>query len=371
MAAGMPPSDYAGAALTIDLGAVARNYRSLSDRLGGVSCAAVVKGDAYGLGVGEIAPVLAREGCERFFVATLDEAVELRGLLPDTFIAVLNGALAGSETMFTDHNLLPVLNDLGQIERWAAHSIARDNEPLEALVQLDTGMNRLGLPPEETRRLAAEPGRLDGLRLSLVMSHLACAEQPDNPMNQAQRTEFDELRALLPAAPASFANSSGVFLGADYHYDLGRPGVALYGVNPTPDKPNPMAEVVCLHSKIIQLRDVDSPQTVGYGASHRIAAHARIATVPVGYADGYLRSLGGRAFAAIGDVRVPVVGRVSMDLITLDVSALAPDETLPGTSVQLIGGVCPIDELAALGGTMAYEVLNRLGPRFQRRYISP
>ncbi|MFP6728918.1 MAG: alanine racemase [Alphaproteobacteria bacterium] len=367
----MPPSDHAGAALTIDLGAVARNYRTLSDQLGGVACAGVVKGNAYGLGVGEIAPVLAREGCEKFFVSSLDEAVELRGLLPDKFIAVLNGVLAGTEPVFTDHNLLPVLNDLGQIERWAAHSNARGGDPLEALVHLDTGMNRLGLPPEESLRLAAEPQRLDGLRLSLVISHLACAEQPDNPMNEAQRIKFDGLRALLPAAPASFANSSGVFLGADYHYDLGRPGVALYGVNPTPDKPNPMAEVVCLHSKIIQLRDVDSPQTVGYGASHRIAAQARIATVPVGYADGYLRSLGGRAYAAIGDIRVPVVGRVSMDLITLDVSALAPDQSRPGTPVQLIGGVCPIDEFAALGGTMAYEVLNRLGPRFQRRYISP
>ena len=175
----------------------------------------------------------------------------------------------------------------------------------------------------------------------------------------------------MPSAPASLANSSGVLLGPEYHYDLGRPGIALYGVNPTPGKPNPMAEVVRLHSKIIQVRDVDRPQTVGYGAAHRVAAPERIATVPVGYADGYLRSLGDRAFAAIGDIRVPVVGRVSMDLITLDVSALAPDQALPGTTVQLIGGVCPIDELAALGGTMAYEILNRLGPRFQSRYIYP
>ena len=367
----MLPSDHAGAALTIDLGAIARNYCTLRERLGGVTCAGVVKGNAYGLGVAKIAPLLARQGCEKFFVANLDEAIELRGLLPGPFIAVLNGLLAGSEAIFTDHDLLPVLNDLAQIERWAAHSRSLNDKPLAAVIQLDTGMNRLGLPPSESRRLAAEPQRLDGLRLILVMSHLACAEDPDNPMNGSQRRTFDDLRALLPAAAASFANSAGVFLGADYHYDLGRPGVALYGVNPTPGHPNPMVEVVCLHSKIIQLRDVDRPQTVGYGASHRVAAKGRIATVPVGYADGYLRSLGDHAFAAIGDVRVPVVGRVSMDLITLDVSALAPDQALPGTTVQLIGGVCPIDELAALGGTMAYEILNRLGPRFQRRYIDP
>jgi alanine racemase len=367
----MPPTEFAGAVLTIDLGAIARNYRSLRHRLGGTPCAGVVKGNAYGLGVAEIAPVLAAQGCDRFFVATLDEAVELRGLLPDATIAVLNGVLAGSAAVFAENNLLPVLNDLGQIDLWAALSRSRGGEPLEALIHIDSGMSRLGLPPEETRRLAAERHRLDGLRLTLVMSHLACAEQPDNPMNAAQRTEFDGLRALLPSAPASLANSSGIFLGAEYHYDLGRPGVALYGVNPTPGKPNPMTEVVRLHSKIIQLRDVDRPQTVGYGASHRVATKARIATVPVGYADGYLRSLGGHVFAAIGDVRVPVVGRVSMDLITLDVSALAPDLTAPGTTVELIGGACPIEQFADLGGTIAYEILNRLGPRIRRRYIGP
>ncbi len=365
----MSPSDHAGAALTIDLGAVARNYRILRQRLGGVPCAGVVKGNAYGLGVAKIAPVLARQGCDEFFVATLDEAIELRALLPDVKISVLNGVMAGSEAIFAAHDLLPVLNDLGQIERWAALSRLRGGEPLEAIVHIDTGMCRLGLPPEETRRLAAEPERLDGLALSLVMSHLISADEPDNPLNPAQRATFDELRASLPQAPASFVNSSGVFLGPEYHYHLGRPGVSLYGVNPTLSKPNPMAEVVRLHSKIIQVRDVDRPQTVGYGAAHRVAAKGRIATVPVGYADGYLRSLGDRAFAAIGDVRVPVVGRVSMDLITLDVSALRPDQTVCGTEVQLIGGACPIEEIAALGGTMAYEIINRLGPRFKRRYI--
>lgn len=365
----MPPSKHAGALLTIDLGAVARNYRMLCDRLGGVACAGVVKGNAYGLGVAEIAPVLAQQGCDWFFVATLDEAIELRGLLPDVAISVLNGVMAGSEAVFTDHGLLPVLNDLGQIERWAAHSQSLNRPPLDAVIHIDSGMRRLGMPPDETRRLTVEPQRLDGLRLTLVMSHLACADQADNPMNADQRTTFDELRALLPTAPASFANSSGLFLGVDYHYDLGRPGVALYGVNPTPRMPNPMVEVVSLHSKIIQIRNVDSPQTVGYGASHRITAPGRIATIPVGYADGYLRSFGEHAYAAIGDVRVPVVGPISMDLITLDVTALHPDQTVVGTTVQLIGGACPIDELADLGETKAYEVLNRLGARFQRRYI--
>ena len=368
----MSAIDRAGAVLTIDLGALARNYRLLADRLGGARCAAVVKADAYGLGVARVAPVLSRAGCRTFFVATVEEGIGLRRVLPEAEIAVLNGAPAGAEAALAEHRLTPVLNDLGQIERWAALARARgglDAIVHDAIVHVDTGMNRLGLPACEVDRLAAETERLDGLRVRLIMSHLACAEERDNPMNPAQRAAFIAARAKLPAAPASLANSSGIFLGADYHFDMARPGVALYGVNPTPGASNPMAEVVHLQSKIIQVRDVDRGQTVGYGAAHRTAAPGRIATVPVGYADGYLRSLGNRASAAIGGAKVPVVGRVSMDLITLDVSSLPPDRAGPGAPVELIGGACPIDEVAACAGTIAYEILTSLGKRYDRRYV--
>ncbi len=363
----MAESESAGAVLTIDLGALVRNWRLLKERVGGARCAAVVKADAYGLGAARVAPALARAGCEQFFVATPAEGFALRRLLPAAAIAVLNGAPPGSEEAFADHRLSPVLNDLGQIERWAALGRARGG--LGAVIHLDTGMNRLGLPVHETERLIAEPSRLDGLEPRLVMSHLACADERDNPMNAAQLDRFAAQRARLPAAPASLANSSAIFLGAEYHFDLVRPGVALYGVNPTPGEPNPMAEVVHLQGKIIQARDVDTTQTVGYGASHRMAAPGRIATVPVGYADGYLRSLGNRAFGAIGDTRVPVVGRVSMDLITLDVSSLPVERTRPGAAVDLIGGACPIDEVAERAGTIAYEILTSLGHRYHRRYV--
>ncbi len=363
----MPPSDGAGAVLTIDLGAVARNYRLLRERVRGGDCAAVVKANAYGVGVERVAPVLARAGCRVFFVATLDEGVELRRLVPDAEIAVLNGVQPGCEATFTADRLTPVLNDLGQIERWGA--LARARAALDAVIHIDTGMNRLGLPPDEVDRLVAEPERLRGLRLRLVMSHLACAEQRDSPMNAAQRALFIARRERLPPAPASLANSSGIFLGPDYHFDLARPGVALYGVNPTPDLPNPMDEVVRLQGKIIQVRDVDRGQTVGYGAAHRVAAPGRVATVAVGYADGYLRSLGARASAAIGGARVQVVGRVSMDLITLDVSGLTATEARPGAMVDLLGGACPIDEVAAAGGTIGYELLTSLGERQERRYV--
>lgn len=359
--------DRAGAILTIDLGAVALNYGRLKERLGGAKCASVVKADAYGLGVERVAPALAQAGCDSFFVATLDEGLELRRLLEDVEIAIFNGPPPGAENELVGNRLIPVLNDLGELERWSA--LVRRHGRLPVILHVDTGLCRLGLPPEEGERLAGEPERFQGLRLGLVMSHLACADERRSPMNARQLAAFTAARARLPRAPASLAASSGIFLGTAYHFDVARPGAALYGINPSPDSPNPMAEVVRLQGKIIQVRDVDSPQTVGYGATHRIAGRGRIATVPVGYADGYLRSLSNSAFAHIGDIQIPVVGRVSMDLITLDVSAVPPKHTQPGTTVDLIGGPCALDEVAAQAGTIGYEILTSLGRRYPRRYV--
>jgi alanine racemase len=203
------------------------------------------------------------------------------------------------------------------------------------------------------------------------MSHLACAEEAANPMNQEQRARFERLRSLLPAAPASLANSSGIFLGPAFHYQLCRPGVALYGVNPTPAHANPMAPVVTLEAPVLQVHEVAGRGSVGYGATYRTRAGARIATVPVGYADGYLRSASNRATARIAGVEVPLAGRVSMDLISLDVSALPAEAVRPGTTVELIGGPDGVDRLAAAAGTIGYEVLTRLGSRLARRYIRP
>lgn len=243
----------------------------------------------------------------------------------------------------------------------------------KAVLHIDTGMSRLGLPPDEVARLAAEPERLAGLDIAVVMSHLACSELPDAPMNRAQLGEFKAaLGALGPAvgaAESSLANSSAIFLGPDYHFDLARPGVALYGVNPTPGKANPMSEVVRLQGKILQVRRVDSPRSVGYGAAHIVTRPSRIATVPVGYADGYLRSAGNRASGYIRGVQVPVVGRVSMDMMTLDVTNIPPQHAQPGEPVDLIGGPHPVDALAAEAGTIGYEILTALGRRYRRRYI--
>lgn len=351
--------------LTIDLGAIAANYRYLADRALPARTGAAVKADAYGLGVGPVSRKLWAEGCRDFFVATLEEGMELRGLLPQARIAVLNGLIAGDPAVFRGHGLMPALNDLGQVEAWRRD--CADRGPAPAVLHLDTGMSRLGLPPAELDILAADHGRLEGIELALIMSHLACADEPDNPMNRRQRDAFAAALNRLPPAPASLSASSGIFHGPDFLFDLVRPGVCLHGINPWPGRPNPMLPVVRLQAKILQIRDVDTPQTVGYGASHRCEGPIRLATLAAGYADGYLRSLSGRGTAHFGDTAVPVVGRVSMDLTTVDITQ-AP-QARPGDMVDLIGPRHDIDALAEEAGTIAYEILTSLGRRYHRRYI--
>jgi alanine racemase len=356
---------HAGAMLTVDVGAVRANYRLLRSRLGATACAAVVKADAYGLGAAAVAPALAREGCRQFFVAHLDEALALRPLLPEAEVFVLNGLPAGAEAECARHGVAPVLNSLAQVDAWAAQA-RRLGRPLPAALQVDSGMSRLGLSEAELDILAAEPKRLDGIALRLVMSHLACAERQDHPMNREQLRSFARARARLPKAPASLANSSGIFLGADFHFDLARPGAALYGLAPLAGEANPMRPVVRLRGRIVQVRQVAAGAAVGYGATWRAEGRRRIATVAVGYADGYLRSLSGRATAFAGDAAVPLVGIVSMDTATFDVTD-AP-AAVEGGFLELIGPRNPVDALAGEAGTIGYEILTSLGHRYARAY---
>lgn len=363
------------AVLTIDLDAIRANWRQLAERTAPAQCAAVVKADAYGLGAARVAPALARAGCRQFFVAQLGEGVALRQALREkaanATIFVLNGMMESERLSFDANGLVPCLNDLGQVERWSRHARRRERA-LPAALHLDTGMNRLGLPADELETLAGEPERLTGIELRLVMSHLACADEPDHPLNRRQLDRFRAAAARLPHARLSLAASAGIFLGRDYHFDLARPGVALYGANPTPGAPNPMAQAVRLQGKILQVRRVDRGETVGYGAAHRFTRPCRLATVGVGYADGFLRSSSDRGSAVLGGVAAPIVGRVSMDLITLDVSD-APDELArPGAMVDLIGGDGrgrSLEDVAADAGTIAYEILTALGRRYERRYL--
>ncbi|MGQ0675132.1 MAG: alanine racemase [Rhodospirillales bacterium] len=368
MSASATTAPSAAAVLSVDLGAIAANYRRLRDYVAPAECAAVVKADAYGLGVAQVAPALARAGALSFFVAQGPEGAALRRVLPKiASIYVLNGLMDHDRQAFEAERLAPVLNDLGQIERWSQYCRARGAR-LPAALHIDTGMNRLGLPSVELARLAREPQLLAGIGLELVMSHLACADEPDHRLNRRQRDAFRAALTLVPGVRASLAASSGIFLGRDFHFDLARPGVALYGANPLPGKPNPMAQVVGLKARILQVRDVDRGETVGYGAAHRFIRRRRIATVGVGYADGFLRSLSNRGCAMLGGVPAPIVGRVSMDLITLDVSDAPGALQRAGETVELIGPGRTIDDVAAEAGTIAYEILTSLGPRYERRY---
>ncbi len=367
---------HAGVILTIDLDAIVANYRLLANRLSGASMSAVVKADGYGLGAGPVAVALAGAGCRVFYVAHIEEGIRLRQALNDTGnsnfvqaeIHVLGGLLPNAEDAYDASRLIPVLGSLDEIHNWKSYC-QRLERPLPCDIHADTGMARLGLPPDEVEKLVEEPSRLDNLNILTVISHLACADEPDNPKNAEQLNVFRELRRQLPQGLASFANSSGIFLGPDYHFDQARPGAALFGVAPVPGDPNPMAQVVKLQGKIAQVRAVDTPQTVGYGASHRIEGPGRIATVMVGYADGYLRSLSNNGTGYIGNIPVPVVGRVSMDLITLDVSGV-PEHLCPvGALIDLIGPNNPVDQVAADAGTIGYEILTSLGHRYHRAYI--
>jgi alanine racemase len=362
----MPDHVFVGARpgrarLTIDLDAIVANWRAFDRAGGGAACAAVVKADAYGLGAAPVARALSAAGCSRFFVAHLEEGLALRKALgPGPRIFVLNGALAHEEDDLLAAELIPVLNDPEQIRRWAMLG-----EGAPAAIHLDTGMNRLGVAPEEWED-AGEAA--EGLTLELVMSHLACASEPQNPMNALQRALFVQAATRFPPAPMSLAASAGALLGPEYAFDLIRPGIGLYGGSPFDDATTDLRAVVTLEAPILQVRDAGPGDTVGYGASWRADRPRRIATIAWGYADGYLRSASSRGFGVLAGQACPLVGRVSMDLITLDVTAAGPAAE-PGALVELLGPNAPLDAQAQAAQTIPYELLTRLGGRAVRRWI--
>ena len=359
-------ADFEAARLTVRLGAIVANYRTYRRLAAPTAVAAVVKADGYGLGAGTIAPALAEAGCDSFFVARLEEGIALRRACPRARIFVLDGAPADAVPALISHRLTPVLNSLSEIAAWSAAANV-GHQALDAVVHVDTGMNRLGLPGNELAVLAAESARrLSGLNLVLVMSHLACADDPANRLNREQLSRFRQALAMLPPAPASLAASHGAMLGTDYHFDLVRPGVALYGANPEVreggvggPKPNLMQTVAVLTARVLQLRRIDSGESVGYGATFRATRPMMLATIALGYADGFPRALSSKGVAVVGGARVPIVGRISMDLITLDVTGLA-DAPHVGDDAELLGDRISLGEVAALAGTNEYEILTRL-----------
>lgn len=351
------------AVLTVDLSAIAANWRTLCARHPGGAVAGVVKADAYGLGAAPVARALLAAGCRHFFVAHLAEGLAVRQAIgPGPMIAVLNGFAPGADE---NAGLVPVLNGLPDLAAHAAVARGR-GQAMPAILHVDTGMNRLGLDARELDLLAEDPRRLAGLDLLYVMTHLACADEPEHPLNAAQAARFRAACARLPQAPRSFANSSGIFLGPQFASDLARPGCALYGINPTPGAPNPMRQVVRLEAPVLQIREIPQSASLGYGAIWTAPRASRIATVAAGYADGYLRALSGHGIGKLAGRAVPLVGRVSMDLITFDVTD-AP-AIAPGDMIELIGPGNTPDDLAARAGTIGYEILTSLGARYRREY---
>ncbi len=356
--------------LIVDLANLVANYRRIRAELSTRSeAAAVVKADCFGLGLGPVVEALSGAGCRTFFVARLDEALAVRALVPEARVVVFDGVLPGQEADLVAHDIVPVVNTLGQLDRWQRW-VERQRQPLATALHVDTGMTRLGLDRDEWSRLSTDPHLLEGLRLELVLSHLASADEADTEQNELQLKRFLAVRRSLPDVPASLANSAGVFLGPDYHFDLVRPGFALYGGHPQPERlvANPMLPVVTLEAPIVQIRRAEPGDTVGYGASHRVDRASVIATVGLGYADGFLRSASNRSSVVIAGASAPIVGRVSMDLITVDVTDLEPSTLYEGAPVEVIGPSRTVDAVAADAGTIGYEVLTSLGHRFARRY---
>jgi alanine racemase len=374
---GGPPELETGGVLTVDLAAVAMNWRALMQRSVPADCAAVIKADAYGCGLEPVAVELARAGCRTFFVASLAEARRLRAVGPEAVIYVLNGIAPGSAELFATIDARPVIGNIAEFVEWDAFRRASGWQGGAAL-HFDTGMNRLGLSVEEAPALSARVKAPDH-GISLVMSHLACADTKAHPLNNSQIEAFRQLRYMFRGVTASLANSSGIFLGPAAQCDMVRPGAALFGINPTPGAQNLMEPTVTLKGRIVQIRSVERGGTVGYGATWTAARPSRVAIVSVGYGDGYFRITGNvpagkkgtpiPAQAVVANRRCPLIGRISMDLIALDITAVTEGAVRRGDFATLIGDGVSVDEFATWCGTIGYEVLTNLGHRYHRVWL--
>ena len=365
------PGSNIGAVLTIDLDALIANYRKLKKLSGKAECAAVVKANAYGLGDSEVVRALVRVGCKTIFVANLKEAIGARRTSRKPTIYVLDGFHGDASALYLKHRLSPVLNSLQEAVAWNKLMLSADAQP--AAIHLDTGMNRLGLPETETIELSNNLNLIEHIKPALVMSHLACADDPTHPLNSLQKRLFDRFTINLPKTKLSLANSAGVTLGSDYHYDMTRVGLALYGGEPSLKSWIDVAPVIQLRARILQVHDVEAGETIGYGATHTFTRPSRIATLSAGYADGIFRILGSKlakspSFGLCHGQVVPFLGRISMDLITVDVTDMDAKLCQPGEWVELIGASNSINDIAERGRTSPYEVLTSLGPRYHRIY---
>lgn len=354
--------------LVIDLEALRDNYRKIVGFVHPATVSVVVKANAYGLGLQKIAEELFSIGCKSFFVANLEEAIELRKILPNSEIHILNGLYKGWGELLLEYDLKPVLNNFQQMDLWL-NTAKLVNRPLPADIHIDTGMSRLGFLYEEIDELATKLATNKLIKTDIVLSHLACSSDPKHPANAAQLSKFNKLTKLFYPKRFSLSASSGIFLGKSYHFDLVRPGVAIYGGNPTPGLPNPMKQVIQLKGTIVQTRRISEGQTVGYGATFKANAPKDIAVISIGYSHGVMRSLSNRGTVWIREFEAPILGRISMDLITVDISKIPSELTSTGTCVNLFGAHQTVDQVAKEAGTIDYEVLTGLGQTSNREYV--
>ncbi len=357
--------------LTVDLDAIVANWRKLEKTAVPAECSAVIKANAYGCGIEPVAKALFAAGCKTFFVATLDEARAAREAVPGAVIYSFNGFFQNTGEAYAKIDCRPVIGDLNELAEWDVFC-RRSGWSGGAGIHIDTGMNRLGLTIQEAQSLIPRINAGDH-GMTLVMSHLVSAEQLHSPLNARQLAAFREIHSHFAGVPASLANSSGIYLGSSFVFDLVRPGAALYGVNPTPEADNPMLPVVDLKARIIQTRSIERGETVGYGGTWTARRPTKLAIVATGYADGYFRAASASdgtrgADAIVAGKRCPIAGRVSMDLIAIDITDLPPNAARRGHLVTLIGEGITVDELAHHFGTIGYEVLTSLGRRFARVY---
>ncbi|SMQ62219.1 alanine racemase [Devosia lucknowensis] len=361
-----------GGQLSIDLGALARNWRALDKVSAGALTAAVVKADAYGTGIEMASKALHAAGARFFFVATPDEGMAVRAALPDAHIFVLYGLYPGAANLYIRQNLMPVLSSMTMLEEWLAKCVER-NEAYPSAFHFDTGINRIGFRLNEASQVRERIERL-GYAPQMVMSHLACADIPNHEKNRTQLALFGSVMAQFPGIPASLANSAALMSGRDYHFQMVRPGIALYGGRAVSGRKNPMQPVVTLHVPILQVTEGRTGETVGYGATYTLNRNSRLAILGYGYADGYFRSMSGTNARPGGKVVIrgkvcPVIGKISMDLTVVDVTELGADLPSPGEGAEVLGPQLGVDDQADAGGTIGYEVLTSLKGRYNRIYV--
>lgn len=359
-------TDHSGGRLTINLGALVQNWQTLAQLAAPGECAGVVKANAYGLGLEPVSRALWKAGCRTFFVALPQEAFELRTYLPEASIYCLGGLTPTGASDFAGHAIRPVLNTPDEVREWADHDGAH-----EAALHVDTGMTRLGLTLEDAANLAADADLMGRLNLTHVMSHLACADEPDHALNDVQIASFNKVRSLFPGLAASLANSAGTLQGARFRHDLARPGIALYGGQSVIPCPVDLRPVVTLEARIMQVREAKAGEAVGYGATKTLRRDSRIAILGIGYADGYHRLVGSHpdAHVMVNDQLAPLLGRVSMDLIAADITEPHFDGVRAGMFVDVINSQITVDRVAGWANTIGYEVLTGLGPRYARTYL--